>query len=128
MGFLQNTVISLVESRQQALLRIRVRKSRVDVADRLNRNSTRVLTAFCAAHTIGHNGQSTESLELGFILRLPVSVIVLVVFPMAPNIGEAGDLDPRTNFHSPPGSEREELYATASRLTFVTLTFVIFAW
>src|SRR5512146_704418 len=112
-GFLLNTMIGLAKRFQEALLGICFRRARVHLADSFDSDSAGVLPTFGAAHTVGDNGEAPETLEGSIILRLPVNVIVLVVFPMAPNIGEAGGLHSRTDFHSPLSSERQELYATA---------------
>jgi len=104
------------------------RRAGVNFADRFDSDSAGVLAPFCASHPVSYNGQTTETGKRAVILRLPIRKVVFIVFPMAPNIGEASGLDSRTDFHSPPSSERQELYATGMRLTFVTLTFVILGW
>jgi hypothetical protein len=60
--------------------------------DRVDGNATGFLTAFVAAHSVGNNCKSALAREFFIAGGLPVSVLVLVVIPLAANVAQAGQL------------------------------------
>src|SRR5437868_4048294 len=75
--------------------------------NRFYRQPASFLPTFVATHAVRHHRQPSLTGELLLTVRLPIGEIVLVVFTMTPNIGEAGDFETGTNPHLLKTSKRK---------------------
>jgi hypothetical protein len=76
----------------------------VDLFDGLNRDAAGFLATFVSAHAIGHDGQTALPRELRIAGRFPVGVAVFIIFSLAADIAQAGQLNTCPNFHSTPST------------------------
>ena len=94
-----NALVGFLKTTSQQGLRIGRGRFGVGFLDDFNRNAARFLTAFVAAHAIGHYCQPALLSKFRIAGRLPIGIAVLIVLALATQIAEASHFNTRSNRH-----------------------------
>ena len=92
-GVLEDSLVRDLKSHGQRRLHIVVRSISKDFLDGFHRYAAGFLSAFVTAHTVGHNGQSAFAREFLITAGFPVRGLVFVIFSLAANVAEAGQVN-----------------------------------
>jgi hypothetical protein len=108
-GVLQNALVRGLKTSEQQGLRIAPSGFGKNFLDRLDRNAAGFLSTFVAAHPVRYYSQPPLAREFFVRVGLPVSVVVLVIFPLATNVTQAGQLNSGPYSHRTSSTDFEQL-------------------
>lgn len=94
-----NLLVGCSDRRQQYLLGIFAREATVKGNYGLDRDPAGFLSAFIAAHPVGHHRKTALVRELFVFFGLPVSKRIFVILSLTADVGLRGKLYPGAHFH-----------------------------
>src|ERR1700693_2257363 len=95
-----NRGVRVLKSRLERLERIAVWMAQIFVAHRLNGDSAGQLTTLVPTHPIRHLGEPSFPLKIQVVLRLGVTIVVLVLGAVAPDVSDIPKFNSRADKHS----------------------------